>query len=108
MALTHQQIELAVTTTFLILHGLEFHHRIPFADGGPTTVENLELRSTCIRPSAGSRPQLTLDGNSIGFYAPDRAVVTSGNSRGNPVEFIRKPDGTIGWVRVVGRIARKD
>ena len=24
--------------------GLEFHHRIPFADGGPTTVENLELR----------------------------------------------------------------
>ena len=24
--------------------GLEFHHRIPFAEGGPTTVENLELR----------------------------------------------------------------
>ena len=24
--------------------GLEFHHRIPFADGGPTTFENLELR----------------------------------------------------------------
>ena len=24
--------------------GLEYHHRIPFADGGPTTVENLELR----------------------------------------------------------------
>ena len=52
--------------------------------------------------------QLTLDGATIGFYAPDRAIVTSGNSRGNPVEFIRKPDGTVGWVRVVGRIARKD
>lgn len=52
--------------------------------------------------------QLTLDDNNIGFYAPDRAVVTSGNSRGNPVEFIRKADGTVGWVRVVGRIARKD
>ena len=24
--------------------GLQFHHRIPFADGGPTTVDNLELR----------------------------------------------------------------
>jgi hypothetical protein len=24
--------------------GLQYHHRIPFADGGPTTVENLELR----------------------------------------------------------------
>lgn len=52
--------------------------------------------------------QLMLDGSAIAFYAPDRAVVTSGNSRGNPVEFIRRPDGTIGWVRVVGRIARKE
>ena len=52
--------------------------------------------------------QLTLDGNSIGFYAVDRAIVTSGNSRGNPIEFIRTPAGTVGWVRVVGRIARKD
>jgi HNH endonuclease len=24
--------------------GLHYHHRIPFADGGPTTVDNLELR----------------------------------------------------------------
>jgi hypothetical protein len=24
--------------------GLEYHHRVPFADGGPTTVDNLELR----------------------------------------------------------------
>ena len=24
--------------------GLQYHHRIPFADGGPTTFENLELR----------------------------------------------------------------
>jgi CubicO group peptidase (beta-lactamase class C family) len=52
--------------------------------------------------------QLMLDGNSIAFYAPDRAVVTSGNSRGNPIEFIRTPEGAVGWVRVVGRIARKD
>ena len=24
--------------------GLQYHHRIPFADGGPTTIDNLELR----------------------------------------------------------------
>ena len=24
--------------------GLQYHHRIPFADGGPTTADNLELR----------------------------------------------------------------
>jgi CubicO group peptidase (beta-lactamase class C family) len=52
--------------------------------------------------------QLMLDNATIAFYAPDRAVVTSGNSRGNPVEFIRRADGAVGWVRVVGRIARKD
>ena len=52
--------------------------------------------------------QLTLDGTPIAFYGADRAVVTTGTSRGNPVEFIRTPAGAVGWVRVVGRIARKD
>jgi CubicO group peptidase (beta-lactamase class C family) len=66
------------------------------------------------RPPVGSYTvrlqgtQLMLDNASIAFYAADRAVVTSGNSRGNPVEFIRRADGAVGWVRVVGRIARKE
>ena len=61
--------------------------------------------TTTVREQNG---QLLVDTSPIAFYAPDRAVVTSGLQRGNPVEFIRKPDGTIGWVRVVGRIARRD
>ena len=44
----------------------------------------------------------------VAFYGPDQAVVASGAQRGNPVEFIRRPDGAVGWVRVVGRIAKKD
>jgi CubicO group peptidase (beta-lactamase class C family) len=52
--------------------------------------------------------QLTLDNNTIAFYAPDRAIVTSGAQRGNPIEFIRRADGAVGWIRVVGRIARKE
>jgi CubicO group peptidase (beta-lactamase class C family) len=66
------------------------------------------------RPPAGSHTvrvangQLMVDNNAVAFYAPDRAVVASGNQRGNPVEFIRRADGTVGWVRVVGRIARKE
>jgi hypothetical protein len=52
--------------------------------------------------------QLTLDGNVIGFYAPDRAIVTSGRSRGNPIEFLRNQEGGVGWVRYIGRIARRD
>jgi len=66
------------------------------------------------RPPSGSNTvredngRLMVDASPIAFYAADRAVVIDGTDRGNPVEFIRKPDGTVGWVRVVGRIARKD
>ena len=52
--------------------------------------------------------QLMVDKSAIAFYGPDRAVVTTGNSRGNPVEFIRDAKGDVRWIRVVGRIARKD
>jgi CubicO group peptidase (beta-lactamase class C family) len=52
--------------------------------------------------------QLKVDDSTIGFYAPDRAVVTSGNQKGNPVEFVRNAKGDVGWIRLVGRIARKD
>jgi len=52
--------------------------------------------------------QLMVDNSAIAFYAADRAVVTSGTQRGNPVEFIRDSGGVIRWVRVVGRIARKE
>ena len=52
--------------------------------------------------------QLTLDGSPIAFYRADRAVVASGPARGNPLEFIRGPDGAVRWVRYVGRIARRD
>jgi CubicO group peptidase (beta-lactamase class C family) len=66
------------------------------------------------RPPSGTNTvsvqngQLMLDRSPIAFYGVDRAVVTSGNSKGNPVEFVRKADGTVGWIRYVGRIARKD
>lgn len=66
------------------------------------------------RPPSGSNTvsvtngQLMLDRSPIAFYGPDRAVVLSGNAKGNPLEFVRKADGTIGWVRYVGRIAKKD
>ena len=52
--------------------------------------------------------RLMLDNNPIAFYGVDRAVVIDGNARGNPIEFIRRPDGTVGWIRYIGRIAKKD
>ena len=45
----------------------------------------------------------------IGFYGPDRAVVTlDGGGFGQQVDFIRAPDGTVAWIRRGGRIASKD
>jgi CubicO group peptidase (beta-lactamase class C family) len=44
----------------------------------------------------------------IAFYKPDRAIVTDGPQKGGRVEFIRHANGSIGWVRVGGRIARRE
>lgn len=52
--------------------------------------------------------QLQLDNNVLSFYAPDRAIVSAGANRGNPIEFVRDPSGSIRWVRYIGRIARKE
>jgi CubicO group peptidase (beta-lactamase class C family) len=43
----------------------------------------------------------------IAFYGPDRAIVTDGPDKDQSVEFVRAADGTVGWVRVVGRVAMR-
>src|SRR5262249_55025186 len=45
-------------------------------------------------------------GANITFYGKDVAYATAGAYVGSPYEFIRKSDGTIGWIRVNGRVAR--
>lgn len=53
------------------------------------------------RPNTGEpRPEMP-----IAFFGPDRAVVTSGADSGQSIEFIRAADGTVNWIRVVGRVA---
>jgi CubicO group peptidase (beta-lactamase class C family) len=41
----------------------------------------------------------------IAFFGPDRAVITSGNDKGQGIEFVRDAGGKVNWVRVVGRVA---
>jgi hypothetical protein len=44
----------------------------------------------------------------VTFYGPDVAYAVSGAYVGMPYEFIRAEDGAVRWVRVNGRIARRD
>ena len=44
----------------------------------------------------------------VAFYGSDRAVVTAGNDRGQSIEFVRAADGSVRWVRVVGRVAVRE
>jgi CubicO group peptidase (beta-lactamase class C family) len=48
------------------------------------------------------------DDTSMIFYGPDIAYATTGSYTGMPFEFIRTPDGNIGWIRINGRIAKKE
>jgi CubicO group peptidase (beta-lactamase class C family) len=44
--------------------------------------------------------------NTLEFYGKDIAYVAAGPAYvGTPYEFIRKPDGAVGWIRINGRIA---
>jgi len=47
-------------------------------------------------------------GATLLFYGPDVAYAETGAYLGSPYEFIRASDGKVGWIRVNGRIARKD
>jgi CubicO group peptidase (beta-lactamase class C family) len=52
--------------------------------------------------------RLIIGGATVAFYGPDVAYATAGAYVGSPYEFIRTSDGKVGWVRVNGRIARKE
>lgn len=41
----------------------------------------------------------------IAFYGTDRAVVTDGPDKDQSIEFVRAGDGSVRWIRVVGRVA---
>jgi hypothetical protein len=41
------------------------------------------------------------------FYAKDRLIAVEGPAKGARAEIIRQPDGSIGWIRVGGRVSRR-
>ncbi|HYN08938.1 MAG TPA: serine hydrolase [Vicinamibacterales bacterium] len=47
-------------------------------------------------------------GTTLEFYGKDVAYAIAGAYTGSPYEFVREADGQVGWIRVNGRIARKD
>ena len=63
------------------------------AEGGRLLVQD--------RPNSG-KPGAAIP---IAFFGPDRAIVTSGQDRGQSIEFVRDASGQVRWIRVVGRVA---
>ncbi len=52
--------------------------------------------------------KVVANGATLVFYGKDIAYAASGPGYvGTPYEFIRKPDGSVGWIRVNGRVALK-
>jgi len=48
------------------------------------------------------------NGTTLVFYGRDIAYATAGNAYvGTPYEFVRRPDGNVGWIRINGRIAQR-
>jgi CubicO group peptidase (beta-lactamase class C family) len=47
-------------------------------------------------------------GTTLEFYGKDVAFAIAGSYTGSPYEFVREADGRVGWIRVNGRIARRD
>lgn len=82
----------------------------PFADVR-VSVENggLIVQSIPKRGFPDARAPVPPPGPAVpyAFYAPDRAIATGGPSPGSRIEFVRAPDGSIGWVRAGGRIHRR-
>jgi CubicO group peptidase (beta-lactamase class C family) len=60
---------------------------------------NVEVREDAGKLMAGNV--------ALTFYGPDVAYATAGAYVGQPYEFIRTADGSVRWIRVNGRIARR-
>jgi CubicO group peptidase (beta-lactamase class C family) len=75
------------------------------------TVENGHLMVQSIQkrgfPNASSPIPPPGPKTAFAFYAKDRAIALEGPQQGARIDFIRKPDGSIGWIRVGGRIHRR-
>jgi CubicO group peptidase (beta-lactamase class C family) len=46
--------------------------------------------------------------SAVAFYAPDRFVATEGPLKDLTAEFLRNPDGSIAWLRLGGRLYRRE
>jgi CubicO group peptidase (beta-lactamase class C family) len=77
----------------------------PGPDEFAGTYTHFPLAAIVVRADGGN---LRVGNTPIAFYAADRAYELDGTAPGLPVEFIRDSAGKVAWIRLNGRIARKE
>ena len=73
-------------------------------DGGRLLIQRIQKRGfptpTSPVPSPGPPVPFAL-------YARDRLIATGGPQKGARADVLRRPDGTVGWIRVGGRVSER-
>jgi CubicO group peptidase (beta-lactamase class C family) len=67
----------------------------------------LLLRFTITGEYPADEPPPTPPPTHLAFYAPDRVIALDGPLKGARGEFLRDPEGTIVWLRIVSRILQR-
>lgn len=70
----------------------------------PVGIVEVRQRGGRLAVETGANQPIT----TLTFFGPDIAYALDGSYTGMPYEFVRSRDGAVRWIRVNGRIARKD
>jgi hypothetical protein len=97
-------IALPELTPYVGRYSRPFSDVVVAGDAGRLTIQTIQKQGFPTPDSPVPPPPLPAP---YAFYATDRLVGVGGSMQGTRAEFLRLPDGAVGWIRVGGRVARR-